>query len=373
MNAMAQMQPNPAMMQPAQIQPAAQAPVAPQPQPQPQSQPSPFLQGQMLEPPNALDRFNQGLQSIGNGGSIIGALTGRRTDPQSMALAVQNQTLSAKYQGLIAAGYTPKEAMVGAVDPEAFKAMAPQAFGGEPGKTLEIQGEDGIKRQAEFKDGKWSIIKPGGTPAPASQGQFGTAAPMPPAPPGVNVADYNSEIAKNSASEAKDVQTKAEGGVAALQVLQRLKDRVASANSGAFGPIAGTETAQTARSIAGNVPLIGGNAHEIAQHQAELRGLYTDAGTGMLKARFGSRVTNMDVTQGMKIVGGLESPNKETALKTLDNNIAEAYDSVAQGIKRGVVNPQEVLQKPTSAAQAKALGPGALYIAPDGSVRRNPR
>jgi hypothetical protein len=79
-----------------------------------------------------LDRLSQGFQSIGNGGSILGALSGNLNDPQSVA----KQNLSAQYnairQALLANGESPQaaasKAMVAALSPEAAKTILPELF-----------------------------------------------------------------------------------------------------------------------------------------------------------------------------------------------------------------------------------------------------
>src|SRR5580658_4048416 len=51
-----------------------------------------------------LDRLNAGLQSIGHGGSIVGALTGNLTDPQTIAQAQQKQVQNLTLQALVKKG-----------------------------------------------------------------------------------------------------------------------------------------------------------------------------------------------------------------------------------------------------------------------------
>lgn len=83
-------------------------------------------------PTGMLDRINTGLQSLGHGGSIIGALTGNRTDPQSIG----QQNLAAQYhavrQTLIENGQTPEQAaskaMLAVLNPEAGKVILSEAL-----------------------------------------------------------------------------------------------------------------------------------------------------------------------------------------------------------------------------------------------------
>jgi len=81
---------------------------------------------------NFLDKVNAGLQSLGHGGSIIGALTGNRTDPQSIA----QQNLAGQYQAvrqtLLQSGLSPQEAnskaMLAVMNPEAGKTILTEAL-----------------------------------------------------------------------------------------------------------------------------------------------------------------------------------------------------------------------------------------------------
>lgn len=79
-----------------------------------------------------LNKLSAGLQSIGNGGSILGAVTGNRTDAQG----ISQQNLKAQYdafhQALVSNGETPQaaasKAMVAVMNPEAAKTIVPELF-----------------------------------------------------------------------------------------------------------------------------------------------------------------------------------------------------------------------------------------------------
>lgn len=89
----------------------------------------PALGGQQ---PGFFDRLNSGLQSIGHGGSLIGALTGNRTDPTS----ISQQNLRAQYQAiaqtLVKNGDTPQQAaskaLLAVMNPKAAETILPEAF-----------------------------------------------------------------------------------------------------------------------------------------------------------------------------------------------------------------------------------------------------
>lgn len=69
----------------------------------------------------ALDSLNSGLQSIGNGGSILGAITGTHTDPISR--------LSKTQGALVARGMDPAIAQVVTSDPALMRAVIPSLIG----------------------------------------------------------------------------------------------------------------------------------------------------------------------------------------------------------------------------------------------------
>lgn len=115
-------QPDPAAL-PQNAQPAqGQLPVG-QPAPQMPSQAMPLPPGLGGVGPGFLDKLNRGLQSVGNGGSILGALTGNYTDPQSM----QQQNLKAQYDSLVPV-LGPQKALLAVMNPEAGKTLLNEAL-----------------------------------------------------------------------------------------------------------------------------------------------------------------------------------------------------------------------------------------------------
>lgn len=88
-------------------------------------------------PNGFLDRLNAGLQSIGNGGSVIGAFTGNYTDP----LARAGQDQQRVFQAYRAAGLSPSQAMVSVLNPK----LAENYLGG--GQTDDIKEYQFAKRE----------------------------------------------------------------------------------------------------------------------------------------------------------------------------------------------------------------------------------
>lgn len=75
--------------------------------------------------PNPLLKMAAGLHNIANGSSIYGAVTGNPDDPKS----VQRQDAQKQFAALVTAGFSPQDAQIGALDPEARKVMIAQKFG----------------------------------------------------------------------------------------------------------------------------------------------------------------------------------------------------------------------------------------------------
>lgn len=93
-------------------------------------------QGQMpQQSPGFFDRLNAGFQSIGNGGSLIGAATGNYTD-------VPNQT----QKFLVSRGFDPGLAKAVTSDPRLLQAVLPQVLG-IGGQTDDIKEYQFAKRE----------------------------------------------------------------------------------------------------------------------------------------------------------------------------------------------------------------------------------
>lgn len=140
---------------------------------QPQQQMPAFGQ---QRPAGFFDRLNSGLQSIGNGGSVIGALTGNHTDPR--AIAQQDQR--ALFDAYKSAGLTPSQATLAVLNPKLAENML--GTGGtddikeyqfakreNPGLTFEkfmaqkksVSGEYGLQGIWGVKNGKPAIMQLG--------------------------------------------------------------------------------------------------------------------------------------------------------------------------------------------------------------------
>lgn len=177
--------PSQAMAQMPQGSPLAAAPQAGPMASGPQNN-APLAAPAMAAPqgPGFFDRLNTGLQSLGHGGSIIGALTGNLTDPTSVAKAQQAQVANVTAKALIGKGVDPQVA-IAAVQPgntEMLKTLVTQNFGPHPAENLgqgyirdpqtgkvtrAYEPEDKIPAGfAKSDDGKMNFI-PGGPADPA--------------------------------------------------------------------------------------------------------------------------------------------------------------------------------------------------------------
>lgn len=146
---------------------AAQLPVNARPtQGQLSPQPSAGLPSFMPQNGSFLDRLNAGFQSIGNGGSLLGALTGNYTDP----LTTQRQAQRAIYNSALQAGLDQNKALLVATNPKALEAYTQQLFpkpeklaagetlvsigGGGPATTLATGGPEKPPAGYDYVDPK---------------------------------------------------------------------------------------------------------------------------------------------------------------------------------------------------------------------------
>jgi hypothetical protein len=125
------------------------------------------------------DFFNRaadGLESIAHGGSILGVIRGQPTDARS----VQQRELQKQYQAYIGTGvFTPQEAQIATINPEAAKVLITQKL-----------GKDKIKF-AQLKDGLG-----GDHPAFVNEDQQTIN--------GVPIAEYNKQNASNNSGGLGD-------------------------------------------------------------------------------------------------------------------------------------------------------------------------
>jgi hypothetical protein len=118
--------------------PAAPSP-APAQQPAPAAAPSP--------PDTIRSHLIAGSQSMGNGGGLIGGLTalvtGQRHDPQNDADLKKQADLQKQYQAYIGTGaFTPQEAQIATINPEAAKVLIAQKLGKDKVKFAQLK--DGL-------------------------------------------------------------------------------------------------------------------------------------------------------------------------------------------------------------------------------------
>ena len=190
--------------------------------------PQPQQQAQQMQPqgPDVGDRFGAGLQSFLHSSSPLSAIgnmlqgfqTGQRADAAGQAQNNQLTTARAIYQGLVANGHSPQQAMgiaqAAASNPEIAKAILPQALGPkEPPKTM----EEFYARQAYAQQGK------GGAQQVAQTAPGSAPAGSAPAVPG-NYLDWLS--AKKAAETKGDEQGKQAATLPST--LQRADDALAS-------------------------------------------------------------------------------------------------------------------------------------------------
>lgn len=165
-----------------------------------------------------LDRFNAGLQSLGNGGSVIGALTGNYTDPRAIAQQDQRTAVEA----FKAAGLTPSQATLAALYPK----LAENMLG--VGGTDDIKEYQFAKRenpaltfekfmaQKKATSGEYGMTPiwgtgPDGKPAVLQLGKSGDAKQSV-LPPGFNLARDPIKVEGPTGTTILDPQTRLQVG-----------------------------------------------------------------------------------------------------------------------------------------------------------------
>ncbi len=151
------------------------------------------------------DRLNNGLQSIGNGGSIIGALTGKQTDPQS----ISQQNLKAQYEALVPL-VGPQKAMLAVMNPEAGKTILAQALEKKQYGFTKLDNDTIVANDPQT--GKSAVSYGGGGEDRGTiTGPDGKPIAI---PPGVDRKTFVNEVsranAKVAAGERTEVQAKSE-------------------------------------------------------------------------------------------------------------------------------------------------------------------
>jgi hypothetical protein len=197
-------------------------------------------------PDGFFDQLNAGLQSIGNGGSLIGALTGNRTDAQSVA----QQNLTAQYRALVPlVGH--QKAMLAVLNPEAGKTILAQAL--EKKNYGFTKMDDGSLVRTDPQTGRVETAFGGGEAN--SQGVAGPDGKIIPYPAGLDAAGrkvFANEIAKINADAAGGKKTEVQG--AAEQFGNRMENAEKS-----FSKVSteGLGLSGAAQGAAGAVPVLG--------------------------------------------------------------------------------------------------------------------
>jgi hypothetical protein len=170
-------------------------------------------------PDGFFDRLNTGLQSIGNGGSLIGALTGNRTDAQSVA----QQNLTAQYRALVPlVGH--QKAMLAVLNPEAGKTILAQALEKKNYGFTKLDGDTVLRQDPQT--GKVEVAYGGGDAN--SQGVAGPDGKIIPYPAGLDAAGrktFANEIARINADAAggkkTEVQAKSEKFANLMEIAEK--------------------------------------------------------------------------------------------------------------------------------------------------------
>jgi hypothetical protein len=327
-------QPMGAMAQAPQISPQVPTPAQ---QAAPVMQSAPTAEAQPNAPP-IFGGDSSILSRIGNPDGLISRLTGN--DSRSMAIRAQNQTAAAKFYALRDAGYTPREAMVGALDPEAFKTMSPQAFGGESPPTKEfVDPATGIKHQAEYKDGHWTVINPTGMGGPQ---QSNSKSPLVAGaiPAGVDPEAYRKAEAGRISEEQKNMREQGIGALSFIPDALRVRDKILARGDGVIGPYSGSENYNDY--VRKPLSVINENKQKELETYNELQADFKRLSASNLKAQFGARISNVEIGLNGQTFGSLSTANKETSAKILGERIQGAYENLQKNIDAGLIDPANI-------------------------------
>lgn len=133
-----------------QLDPQTGEHVAPVQQPTQPAAPSPDLGSHLM---TGFQNFQSGHNIVG---SIVAAITGKRNDPQAEFQAQQQAQLRQQYTALVNAGFTPQQASVAVLNPEAGKALIAQKFPAPQNDSFSIvqTGQDGLGNKTFSKMNK---------------------------------------------------------------------------------------------------------------------------------------------------------------------------------------------------------------------------
>jgi hypothetical protein len=315
----------------------------------------------------------------GFGGALESGMMGGQLDKK-------NRASNATIRALVAKGLPPELAEAAGANPELAKVLISQLFGARTGVTINdrlvdpvtgkliadysdtskkapstttLENPDGTKTTMEWSPQGWKPISVGPAGAAPAGAPSGTAAPapIPQAPPGVNVPAYRKEMAESVVNDIGQVREKAKGAIEFLQRAERAKTNNTGAGDDLFGPVQGTEAWNTF--VRTPVAAATGDlfdANKNSQKFSELKSQYKDLSSSLLKARFGSaQLSNADLAAAEALVGGLASADAKSANQILDNLAEEARDRVRDAVKAGVMTEQEAAQY----LQAKPAAPPA--------------
>lgn len=227
-------------------------------------------------------------------------------------------------------------------------------------------------------------------PAPAPESSY-IASPGPPA--GVDPKKFREEMSSKTADDLVNQRTKAEGALDFLKISPRTKD-VYAAGSDVFGPWMGTEEAQ--KYLRAPMAAVGSDtAQKNMEAYNQVQAATKELASLGLKARYGARITNVDVAQNNAMFGGLTAASSKSATEALHRMELEHGDALNNAVDLGLIDPRKVvsslppdvlehhltsgvldpnrfLPKVGSPAQAQGLPPGSFFVRPDGKVMKVP-
>lgn len=348
----------------------------------PNAQPA---QGQLPQQPQGFfDRVNAGFQSIGNGGSLIGAATGKYTD-------VPNQT----QQFLVSRGFDPGLAKAVTSDPRLLQAVLPQVLG-TGGQTDDIKEYQFAKKEdptltfAKFMSQKKAVsgefgmqpiwgTGPDGKPAVLQLGKSGEAKQSV-LPPGFNLARDPIKVEGPTGTTILDPQTRQQVGFIPKDVAgKEAAEKVGQARGTAQAALANgadIDAEQTKKKIDDFIKNKGFNevfgqldqyrpkwshsnegADALARYE-QLTGVAFLSAYQMLKG--GGAITDIEGQKAGTAMARLNRAQSEVEAKLALEDFKEAVDIGLQKLRRAAAGGET--PQPATAA------PKRIRLNPDGTV-----
>lgn len=186
---------------------------------------------------------------------------------------------------------------------------------------------------------------PQGSPLPAAPASNSPFTPSP-TPQGLNTQDWRKAESGRIAEEEKLLREKGEGAMEFLPDAWRVHEKILSRGEPAIGPFQGADWYNHYARAPAAAILPGALGGDTAQKNL---GTWNELGADLkrltasnLKADYGARPTNVDVSLNAATFGGLQSADQKTAASILGERIKKSYETLQRNVDAGFINPEKI-------------------------------